>query len=271
MQTSLNLATATFAAGCFWGTERFYKRAFGAPQLSKQIIAKEVQQGSSDVAADEIKIKESMQKKLASSSSATTSPIVFYRVGYMCGAMDSNPPRSTNPGYKAVCKGDTGCAEVLQMVYVPSSSSVSYDDLVYHFFKIHEPTTLNRQHGDIGTQYRSSILVHTAEQELIARRIIKELETGKPQKGGGEITATVAKKTAASLSFSEARNPADPSASYLSEAEIADNKARFDKAFKGLPIVTTIEPATLFFDAEAYHQEYLDENPDGYCSHRKYW
>ena len=79
-----------------------------------------------------------------------------------------------NPSYQAVCTGATGHAEVTQVTFDPSS--VSYRDLLDVFFTIHDPTTLNRQGADEGTQYRSAIFYHSPEQKAEAERKIKELE-----------------------------------------------------------------------------------------------
>jgi peptide-methionine (S)-S-oxide reductase len=82
-----------------------------------------------------------------------------------------------NPTYRQVCNGDTGHAEVVRITFDPSV--VSYRDLLDIFFTIHDPTTLNRQGADIGTQYRSAIFYHTPEQEQIARAAIEEITKGK--------------------------------------------------------------------------------------------
>jgi peptide-methionine (S)-S-oxide reductase len=78
-----------------------------------------------------------------------------------------------NPTYKAVCTGLTGHAEVVKIVYDPAV--ISTRDILNVFFAIHDPTTLNRQGADVGTQYRSGIYYHTAEQKEIAENLIKEL------------------------------------------------------------------------------------------------
>jgi len=79
-----------------------------------------------------------------------------------------------NPSYKAVCTGTTGHAEVVQITF--DADVVSYQDLLHVFFGIHNPTTLNRQGADVGTQYRSAIFYHNDEQKQIAEAVIKDLE-----------------------------------------------------------------------------------------------
>jgi peptide-methionine (S)-S-oxide reductase len=78
-----------------------------------------------------------------------------------------------NPDYKQVCSGATGHAEAIQITYDPAV--VSYRDLLRVFFTIHNPTTLNRQGNDIGTQYRSAIFYHNVEQKAEAEAAIKEI------------------------------------------------------------------------------------------------
>ena len=82
-----------------------------------------------------------------------------------------------NPTYRQVCDGNTGHAEVVRITFDPSV--VSFRELLEIFFTIHDPTTLNRQGADIGTQYRSAIFYHTPEQERIAREVIQEMEQAK--------------------------------------------------------------------------------------------
>jgi peptide-methionine (S)-S-oxide reductase len=117
------------------------------------------------------------------------------------------------PSYEAVCTGRTGHAEVVQVTFDPAV--LSYRDLVAVFFGIHDPTTLNRQGADAGTQYRSAIYFHGPEQEQAAREVIAALE----------------------------------------------HERVFDA-----PIVTEVAPATEFYPAEEYHQDYFRRNPgQGYC------
>ena len=81
------------------------------------------------------------------------------------------------PTYYQVCEGDTGHAEVVQLTFDPRE--VSYKDILKVFFTIHDPTTLNRQGADVGTQYRSAIFYQSPEQKVTAEETIKELTTEK--------------------------------------------------------------------------------------------
>lgn len=82
-----------------------------------------------------------------------------------------------NPTYEAVCTGKTGHAEVSQITFDPSV--ISFKELLYVFFKTHDPTTLNRQGADVGTQYRSVIFYHDDEQKKISESVKQELEAAK--------------------------------------------------------------------------------------------
>ena len=72
-----------------------------------------------------------------------------------------------NPSYEELCSGETGHAEVVQISF--DSKVITYTDLLEIFFSIHDPTTLNRQGNDVGTQYRSAIFAHNADQKRLAR------------------------------------------------------------------------------------------------------
>lgn len=86
--------------------------------------------------------------------------------GYMGG-------QAEHPSYEQVCSGDTGHAEVVKLTYDPAV--ISYRDLLEIFFTIHDPTTLNRQGNDVGTQYRSVIFHQSPQQEATARQVIAEM------------------------------------------------------------------------------------------------
>jgi peptide-methionine (S)-S-oxide reductase len=124
-------------------------------------------------------------------------------VGYMGGKLK-------NPTYKDVCTDSTGHAEVLEVTFDPAI--ISYHDILEVFWENHNPTTLNRQGPDVGTQYRSAIFFHSPEQEAEAK----------------------ASRDAA--------------------------QARFPR-----PIVTEIVPATEFWRAEEYHQQYLEKRGLSQC------
>ncbi|MBA2501632.1 MAG: peptide-methionine (S)-S-oxide reductase MsrA [Pyrinomonadaceae bacterium] len=118
-------------------------------------------------------------------------------VGYSGGNME-------NPTYRDVCTGRTGHAEVVEIQYDPAQ--VSYEGLLGVFWENHDPTQLNRQGPDTGTQYRSAIFYHTEEQRKAAEESKRALE----------------------------------------------ESGRFRR-----PVVTVIEPASAFYPAEEYHQQYL--------------
>jgi peptide-methionine (S)-S-oxide reductase len=94
--------------------------------------------------------------------------VVKVEPGYSGGA-------APNPTYQEVCTGRTGHAETIQITYDPKI--ITYKELLQIFFTTHDPTTLNRQGADVGTQYRSIIFYHTAEQKQIAADVIREIES----------------------------------------------------------------------------------------------
>lgn len=126
-------------------------------------------------------------------------------VGYLGGTLE-------NPSYYDVCTGRTGHAEVVQVDYDPSR--ITYDDLLTVFWENHDPTTLNRQGPDIGTQYRSAIFYHDDEQKEAA----------------------------------------------IKSKEERERSGRYRR-----PIVTEITPATEFYMAEDYHQQYLEKRGLSSC------
>ena len=108
---------------------------------------------------------EDLFRKVKGVSSATS--------GYTGGTMPS-------PSYQDVCTDRTGHAEAVQVEYDPDQ--VSYDELLKVFWENHNPTTLNRQGPDVGTQYRSAIFYHDAEQEKVAKLSMKKLQDSMPEK-----------------------------------------------------------------------------------------
>lgn len=90
--------------------------------------------------------------------------------GYMGG-------HTENPAYKDICNGDTGHAEVVQITYDPDA--ITFRDLLDVFFTLHDPTQLNRQGNDVGTQYRSAIFWHTPEQKAEAEAVIAGMNASK--------------------------------------------------------------------------------------------
>ncbi|MBM3224890.1 MAG: peptide-methionine (S)-S-oxide reductase MsrA [Candidatus Tectomicrobia bacterium] len=90
--------------------------------------------------------------------------------GYAGGIVDT-------PTYRQVCDGNTGHAEVAQITFDPMV--ITFDDILYVFWRTHDPTTLNRQGYDVGTQYRSVIMYHSEEQRIIAERSKRETDAAK--------------------------------------------------------------------------------------------
>ncbi len=126
--------------------------------------------------------------------------------GYAGGAVE-------NPTYYQVCSGTTGHAEVVQITFDPHL--ITFADILYVFWRTHNPTTLNRQGYDVGTQYRSVIFYHSEQQRTIAE---------------------------------QSKRDTDASGLWPN------------------PIVTEISPATTFYKAEGYHQNYYRDNPyQPYC------
>ncbi len=93
--------------------------------------------------------------------------VIDTEVGFTGGTTD-------HPTYKEVCRGDTGHAEAVRIVFDPTR--VSYEEVLHYFFRLHDPTTVNRQHNDVGTQYRSAIFYENEEQHRIAERVKEEMD-----------------------------------------------------------------------------------------------
>jgi peptide-methionine (S)-S-oxide reductase len=95
--------------------------------------------------------------------------VISVQSGYSGGS-------TKNPTYREVCTGETGHAEVVQITFDPQV--ISYNEILQVFFEIHDPTTLNRQGADVGTQYRSVIFYHSDDQKKTAEKMITGLENG---------------------------------------------------------------------------------------------
>jgi peptide methionine sulfoxide reductase msrA/msrB len=108
--------------------------------------------------------------------------------------------RTANPTYKEVCNEDTGHAEAVRVVFDPAR--VTYGELLKWFFKFHDPTQVNRQGPDIGTQYRSAVFAATTEQAEQARRFIEEQEKAGRYKG--RRIATLVSGPESKAAFTEA-------------------------------------------------------------------
>ena len=159
-KADLNLQTAIFAAGCFWGVESLFKQTKGVMETT---------------------------------------------VGYTGGT-------TPDPLYRQVCTGITGHAEAVQVKFDPGV--VSYEELLSLFWRMHDPTTQNRQGPDVGTQYRSAIFYYNEEQRKAAERSKEEF---------------------------------DSSGVYLNKA------------------TTQIVPASAFYAAEEYHQDYFEKQGGRAC------
>lgn len=119
-----------------------------------------------------------------------------------------------DPNYNIVKLGTTNHAEAVQVEFDPSK--ITYAEILGYFFRLHDPTTINQQGNDKGTQYRSAIFYHSPEQKRIAEETIEKVNAAK----------------------------------------------KWPK-----PIVTQVVPASTFYKAEEYHQDYLQKNPNGYTCH----
>ena len=146
--------------------------------------------------------------------------------GYMGGQVEQ-------PTYQQVCGGDTGHAEVVQVRFDPDV--IGYRDLLEVFFALHDPTTLNRQGNDVGTQYRSAIFFHDPDQEAQARAMLHSLAEA------GAFPAPIVTEVAPATTFWPAeayhqgyaeRNPAQPYCLFVVAPKLAKFRARFAARLK---------------------------------------
>ncbi len=144
--------------------------------------------------------------------------VIDTEVGYIQSAEADRqlPQGAVAPTYSQVKTGQTEYAEAIRIVF--DAQQISYDQILDHFFRLHNPTTVDRQENDVGRQYRSAIFYSSEAQNAAAHQAI----------------------------------------------ERAQKSGRWSK-----PLVTLVEEAGYFHVAEAYHQDYLQKNPDGYNCH--YW
>jgi len=146
--------------------------------------------------------------------------------GYMGG-------HTSNPTYQDVCNGDTGHAEVVQLTFDPDV--ISFRNLLDVFFTLHDPTQLNRQGNDVGTQYRSAIFWHTPEQKVEAEAMRTELASAR------SFGAPIVTEVAAATTFYPAedyhqryfeQNPNQPYCKFVVAPKVAKAEAKFAERFK---------------------------------------
>lgn len=148
--------------------------------------------------------------------------VISVKSGYSGGAVK-------NPSYKEVCQGTTGHAEVCQLTY--DKTKVSFDELLEVFWKTHDPTTLNRQGNDHGTQYRSAIFYHSEEQKKLAEKYKEEIN-----KSGAYPNPVVTEITAFSNFYPAEnyhdnyfnQNSSEPYCKYVIQPKVE----KFEKIFK---------------------------------------
>ncbi len=146
--------------------------------------------------------------------------------GYMGGQVQ-------NPTYEAVCMGNTGHAEVVQVMFDPSI--ISYRELLEIFFAIHDPTTLNRQGNDAGTQYRSAIFYHLPEQKTMAEEVIARFTKEEifPQPIVTEVVAAETFYIAEDYHQEYfVQNPSQPYCTYLINPKIVKFRQQFTTKLK---------------------------------------
>lgn len=146
--------------------------------------------------------------------------------GYMGG-------HTANPTYEDICNGDTGHAEVVRVNFDPDV--ISFRELLDVFFTLHDPTQLNRQGNDVGTQYRSAIFWHTLEQKAEAEAVIAELAAA------GQFGAPIVTELSEATTFYPAegyhqgyfeQNPNQPYCQYVVAPKVAKARAKYAARLK---------------------------------------
>lgn len=148
--------------------------------------------------------------------------VLEVRSGYMGGQLD-------NPSYKQICTGTTGHAEVVQITYEPSV--IEYSTLLAMFFTLHDPTQLNRQGNDFGTQYRSAIFYHDQAQHTLAKTTIEQIQSDFEQVIVTELTPTTVFYSAEDYHQDYYTN--NPNQGYCSVL-IAPKIVKFEQQFQSL-------------------------------------
>jgi len=146
--------------------------------------------------------------------------------GYMGG-------KTANPSYEEICSGETGHAEVVQLTFDPKR--VSFKEILEVFFVIHDPTTLNRQGNDVGTQYRSAIFHHSAEQKAAAEQVIAKLGTAKIYEGPIVTEVVPASKFHVAEDYHQEyfrRNPAQSYCAFVVRPKVAKFRKHFLEKLK---------------------------------------
>jgi peptide-methionine (S)-S-oxide reductase len=146
--------------------------------------------------------------------------------GYMGG-------KAANPSYEDVCSGETGHAEVVQITFDPKS--VSFKEILEVFFVIHDPTTLNRQGNDAGTQYRSAIFYRSAAQKAAAEQVIAGLGAGKIYDDPIVTEVVPASKLYVAEDYHQEyfrRNPAQPYCAFVVRPKVAKFRKHFLEKLK---------------------------------------
>lgn len=146
--------------------------------------------------------------------------------GYMGGQVP-------NPTYEQVCMGRTGHAEVVRITFDPKA--VSYRELLEVFFSIHDPTTLNRQGNDVGTQYRSAIFYHSPEQKVVAEDVIAALTKEKIFERPIVTEVVPAGPFYVAEGYHQeyfARNPSQPYCTYVVAPKVAKFRKQFAEKMK---------------------------------------